>query len=119
MPTPTQEQHEEFLGYWREQFNIHDVFVRISGAPKGYIGWAANRTMLETCIRKVGLDGEIEYNTLPAYPQWFMPAFGETPADTAREAVRLYEIDKQDPEASTRMNVGCLAVAEMLAFGTD
>jgi hypothetical protein len=109
------EQYAEFLNYWEEQFNVHDVYIRIFSGPKGYIAWAANRTMLETCIDKAGIEGEINYNDMPFAPvEWFEPGGGSTALEAAQGAVEAYQRASQDPEEQARMNAGCVAIAEML-----
>lgn len=110
----TQEQHSEFLDYWNEQFNVHDIYIKISGAPKGFIAWAANRTMLEMCINKAGIEGPVDYQKIPNYVLWFKPATGATSLEAAQRAVELYQTDLEDPEARTYMNIGCVTVAEAL-----
>lgn len=104
-----------FKEYWLEQFNVYDIYIRLTPQPKGYIAWAANRTMLETCIDKAGIEGTIDYNAMPHYPiNWFEPATGETALETAKAAVEIYTQAIMNPEKRTLMNVGCVAIAELL-----
>ena len=106
--------YPKFLEYWQEQFNLHDTFIRISPAPKGYIAWAANRTMLETCLNKAGIEN-IDYSAMPPFPiQWFEPSSGATALEAAIGAVNAYERALADPDKKVLMNVGCVAIAEQL-----
>ena len=65
------------------------MYIRISGAPKGFVAWVANRTMLEVCMKKVGILDSVDYQKIPAYAPWFSPANGETPLEAAKNAVSL------------------------------
>ncbi len=105
----------QFLEYFQEQYNVHDVYIRLTRAPQGYLAWAANRTMLETCLSQAGIKGSVDYNAMPHYPiDWFDPGQGETALEAAKSAVDAYHRAWSDPEKRTLMNAGCIAIAETL-----
>ena len=108
--------YPKFLEYWQEQFNVNDIYIRISPGPEKYTAWAASRTMLETCLDKAGVEEDVDYNLMPHWPvEWFEPSVGATALEAAQGAVEAYERALADPEKKILMNVGCVAIAEQLS----
>lgn len=108
--------YEGFVDYFREQAQSEDIYVRVSRCPENWIGWAASLSILETFISNAGIEGDVDYNAIPAFVLEFPPGVGKTAVEAAKNAVEAFKEQAKDPKAKTAMNAGYVTVAESLRF---
>jgi hypothetical protein len=111
--------YEGFVDYFREQAQTEDIYVRVTKGPEKWIGWAASLSTLETFISNAGIEGDIDYNDIPAFVLDFPPGIGSNAVEAAKNAVEAFKEQAKDPKAKIAMNAGYVTVAESLRASTS
>lgn len=116
MAKVSKRDHEEFLDYFRDQHDFEDTFIKICGAPLGFMGWACSWSTLELFLQKADITRNPEYNEIPFFAEGFAPVNGATPLETAKNAVEAYLKVLQDPAHRKDLNLGYINVVESLRY---